>query len=1295
MLSKNKEKKNPAKGLQNYFSLPRRKKKKQIEQIEISAPLSVTGLIQGKLYDPRGDCSVSDSLNISVTDPGTDASIGSNVLSFRNSCVENYTKAINEDHQTPNSPLSDQGDDCTDGRSTTDNLVDLSRVSLEKSSETKTFSFGITRDVSDDSGYGSVKSLTSVNERNTVWSNHLAVPLESDYDTPKSAKDSGHDHPKSTDSDYDLPKSTKNSDNDYPKSTKDSDYDYPKSPKDSDFEYPKSTMDSDYDYPKSPNESNFDNRKSVKESDYDCPKSLNESKFDISKSSDKSDYDVPRPSHSDYKLMSAFSNTNSHTQQHSLKSCPNVSQVPSEFGYEFDSTLSSHELNNTSIDFDYLQALLETNDLMKNIMKSNHNSLSYRRVKKEEFRRSHGEVKEAEKKTGLPEDSWDNSSNGSPLQVINESAELDLTSKSSVKYLVCSSTSGSSNCQAEGGDLKVHVTIKSRIQSSGNANLPIITVNDLTEPSPKLNGLTEESSSDPFEKSSVDGDRNCVARALYNNVAESPDELEFRKDDLLTVLEQNTAGLEGWWLCSLRGRQGICPGNRLRIVPGCYDVGTGVPTLTRPHVAPVGHGAAASVVRSSGNKVVTPKRIGDTYTYDTPRRLSGASPLPLPLTHHPTLDYDVPRGPPAGGNEGPRLSRSSSLRYEAPRHLPRGSYELHDVPHDQHVTLHYDVPRAATSTLYDSPKPQMSSGVGLEAQLGAVPTRSLIKGIRGPQPNMTSSAAPVKLAEADAGQYDVPKPWCASQNLDVPTASDRSSGVSIMSCDSTSSSASSAPATESPYLSSIGGSSNRSSLDVQDVYDVPPEPRKVGTVLKPRLPPREYANSSRENAQVGNNVARTEGVYDVPPQVSRDARPHDPVQARVAAPAEGKCDNAFVGAGLPLEYDSAVDMLAKVQQDLHASLEKLTNFNVVLSPTKKLVSDDRFAESKIIIERLKDTLREFITFSEGSSVNAYKSGVHPLAKSLQEQIERLSSTYDIIKNTWDCAQHDREQALEVVQQLTSIAKPLADDVRHLAQLIHTNAPQIFKRTPSGEQVKQKNFTKNSMHEKPTRDVAGNAQDENLYANESAILEDYDYVKLESRETAEREHQHIKESLPVNLRKSYDNLVKQSLSVVDNDHQKALSGSPLSTVTSQNINLKAAPGKACRLDANDRQVLSFYSNQAEEHIQHLNTAIDAFFLTIEENQPPKVFIAHSKFVILSAHKLVFIGDTVHRNVVNSEVRSCVLNCSNALCDAMKNTVAAAKTAAIQFPSVSAVQAMVDSFTTISNLACNLRNAICRN
>ncbi|XP_031348074.1 enhancer of filamentation 1-like [Photinus pyralis] len=48
---------------------------------------------------------------------------------------------------------------------------------------------------------------------------------------------------------------------------------------------------------------------------------------------------------------------------------------------------------------------------------------------------------------------------------------------------------------------------------------------------------------------------NCLARALYDNIAESPDELAFRKGDILVVLEQNTGNIEGWWLCSLRGRQ--------------------------------------------------------------------------------------------------------------------------------------------------------------------------------------------------------------------------------------------------------------------------------------------------------------------------------------------------------------------------------------------------------------------------------------------------------------------------------------------------------------------------------------------------------------------------------------------------------------------------------------------------------------------------------------------------------------------------------------------------------------------
>lgn len=68
--------------------------------------------------------------------------------------------------------------------------------------------------------------------------------------------------------------------------------------------------------------------------------------------------------------------------------------------------------------------------------------------------------------------------------------------------------------------------------------------------------------------------QNVKAKAIYDNIAETVDELAFRKGEILDVIEQNTDGLDGWWLCSLRGRKGICPGNRLKVIDfesGCYS----------------------------------------------------------------------------------------------------------------------------------------------------------------------------------------------------------------------------------------------------------------------------------------------------------------------------------------------------------------------------------------------------------------------------------------------------------------------------------------------------------------------------------------------------------------------------------------------------------------------------------------------------------------------------------------------------------------------------------------------------
>ena len=126
-----------------------------------------------------------------------------------------------------------------------------------------------------------------------------------------------------------------------------------------------------------------------------------------------------------------------------------------------------------------------------------------------------------------------------------------------------------------------------------------------------------------------------------------------------------------------------------------------------------------------------------------------------------------------------------------------------------------------------------------------------------------------------------------------------------------------------------------------------------------------------------------------------------------------------------------------------------------------------------------------------------------------------------------------------------------------------------------------------------------------------------------------------------------------------------------------------------LDFEDKQVLAFYAEQLDTHSTLLTNSIDAFFACIENNEAPKVFISHSKFVVVSAHKLVYIGDSLHRNMKHDVVRSKIIQCANILCDNLKSTVTATKTAALQYPSVPAVQEMVDKVVDVSHSARNLK------
>lgn len=143
---------------------------------------------------------------------------------------------------------------------------------------------------------------------------------------------------------------------------------------------------------------------------------------------------------------------------------------------------------------------------------------------------------------------------------------------------------------------------------------------------------------------------------------------------------------------------------------------------------------------------------------------------------------------------------------------------------------------------------------------------------------------------------------------------------------------------------------------------------------------------------------------------------------------------------------------------------------------------------------------------------------------------------------------------------------------------------------------------------------------------------------------------------------------------------------LANYLAQNGSGGPASSKLCH---SDRQIILFYQEQCEQNVTTVTNAIDAFFTAVNSNQPPKIFVAHSKFVILSAHKLVFIGDTLSRQVKSPEVRARVAQSSNSLCEKLKDIVISTKTAALQYPSPGASREMTEKVRELAGCTQHLR------
>lgn len=282
--------------------------------------------------------------------------------------------------------------------------------------------------------------------------------------------------------------------------------------------------------------------------------------------------------------------------------------------------------------------------------------------------------------------------------------------------------------------------------------------------------------------------QTVLAKALFDNAAESPEELAFRKGDILMVLEQEQSGGPGWWLCSLHGRQGIAPANRLRLLQTAQNPGPAEDSVYLSPGSPLARTAVSSsaedidgVYRSppgagEGRGLAAASRPGELRRVEggRPRSHSSSGTRPRPdwdigvagRPRSPSLRgrgtemtgtlYQTPVSPmPSAAQHArqPGALMASESVYLAPTGVPRAADEPDDttylVPRETLTTGHLDdcylVPKGtplAGDDVYQSP----TGGVVAPAVCSNGP--SVVGGIPGsPQP---------KVSQDTPGMYQTP-----------------------------------------------------------------------------------------------------------------------------------------------------------------------------------------------------------------------------------------------------------------------------------------------------------------------------------------------------------------------------------------------------------------------------------------------------------------------------------------------------------------------------------------------------------
>ena len=94
---------------------------------------------------------------------------------------------------------------------------------------------------------------------------------------------------------------------------------------------------------------------------------------------------------------------------------------------------------------------------------------------------------------------------------------------------------------------------------------------------------------------------------------------------------------------------------------------------------------------------------------------------------------------------------------------------------------------------------------------------------------------------------------------------------------------------------------------------------------------------------------------------------------------------------LLLDLDSAMELLVKLQQDVQSTSTKLLSF-VSSTWRQKENLEPKLYEVKQACYNVKNSVKEFVDFSQGTLANSAKAEDKKLSKKLAKQLEPLQDT---------------------------------------------------------------------------------------------------------------------------------------------------------------------------------------------------------------------------------------------------------------------------------------------------------------